>query len=82
MSCFEVYPSTCWGFFSKYECWVTDLIIPGNGRSHGGVGGGGGGGLCFCLALGFMKTKKKKDELGDAYIYIYIYMPHVFLPHN
>jgi hypothetical protein len=25
---FEVYPSTCWVFSQKYECWVTDLILP------------------------------------------------------
>jgi hypothetical protein len=25
---FEVYPSTCWVFSQKYECWVTDLIVP------------------------------------------------------
>jgi hypothetical protein len=28
MGCFEIYPSTCWVFFSRYECWVTNLIMP------------------------------------------------------
>jgi hypothetical protein len=27
-SCFEVYPSTCWVSSQKYECGVTNLIMP------------------------------------------------------
>jgi hypothetical protein len=28
MGCFEVHPSYLLGFFSKYECWATDLVMP------------------------------------------------------
>jgi hypothetical protein len=28
MGCFEVYPIFLLGLFSKYECWVTNLIMP------------------------------------------------------